>query len=556
MKTISIVVVSIIFGLLGLAGTTRGAGRCSTPEMRYVDASAKPGEKHTYAVITVNSVERKSEPSAKATRQKEPPAAEAPTSFEGEKTAWHDGFARYDFVMDEQTLAVTPIKVPEGEKFGVGDPAKGQRRCLVIVPKAAAPGNPWSWRGCYWDHEPQTEVELLKRGFHIAYISANATLKPGKEWDAWYAFLTEKHGLSKKPAFIGMSRGGEYAYTWAAAHPDKVSCIYADNPGGNRELLMKIGGLASNDVPLLHVCGSIDPILGKVSTAIEGIYQQLGGRISVMIKDGAGHHPHSLRDPTPIADFIVQSLQPADAVPPAFVGQKFTKSSYYSLSNSYRRFPTERTDVTCRGPLFTECYDRYEFALGGVEGSITVIAPKTAAAGNPWVYRAGFVERDAMVDLALLAKGFHIVVGPVPYNSDGPALQSWNAVYKDLTDHGLSKKPVMEGAGRAAGEVYAWAVENPEKVSCIYGENPVLRSHMSKTPPLDNLAPLAKAGVPLLHVCGSLDPALDDNTRVVEKRYKELGGRITVILKEGEGHYPLAPKDSLPIVEFILKTVH
>ena len=32
-----------------------------------------------------------------------------------------------------------------------------------------------------------------------------------------------------------MSRGGEYAYTWATTHPDKVSCIYADNPGGNCE---------------------------------------------------------------------------------------------------------------------------------------------------------------------------------------------------------------------------------------------------------------------------------------------------------------------------------
>ena len=54
-----------------------------------------------------------------------------------------------------------------------------------------------------------------------------------------------------------------------------------------------------------------------------------------------------------------------------------------------------------------------------------------------------------------------------------------------LTDHGLSRKPVMEGAGGAAGEAYAWAVENPDKVSCIYGENPVLRSHMSKKQPLD-----------------------------------------------------------------------
>jgi len=34
------------------------------PEMRYVDASAKAGETHTYSIITVNSVGLKSEPSA------------------------------------------------------------------------------------------------------------------------------------------------------------------------------------------------------------------------------------------------------------------------------------------------------------------------------------------------------------------------------------------------------------------------------------------------------------------------------------------------------------
>jgi pimeloyl-ACP methyl ester carboxylesterase len=507
------------------------------------------------SVIAVSGTDLTSEPSAKAQEQKGAQTSEAPAAFEGEKSVWRDGFTRFDFVMDEETLAITPFEAPEGEKFAVRDPAKGQRRCVVVAPNAAAAGNPWSWQGCYWDHEPQTEVELLKRGFHIAYISANATLRPGREWDAWYTFLTEKHALAQKPAFIGMSRGGEYAYTWAAAHPNKVSCIYADNTGGNRELLTKIGGLAGNDVPLLHVNGSIDPLLGKNSAAIESIYQSLGGRISVMIKDGAGHHPHSLRDPKPIADFIVQSFQPASSTPLAYLQGRITKSAYYSIANSYRSFPKEGTDITCRGPMFTECYDRYEFGLDGVEGFITIIVPMTAAAGKPWVYRAGVVERDAVVDLALLAKGFHIVVGPVPYNSDGPALRSWNAVYSHLTSHGFSTKPVMEGAGRAAGEVYAWAIENPDKVSCIYAENPVLRCHMSKTQPLDNLGPLARAGVPLLHVCGSLDPALSENTRVVEKRYKELGGQITVIVKEGEGHYPLPPKDLPPIVEFIIKKV-
>ena len=78
---------------------------------------------------------------------------------------------------------------------------------------------------------------------------------------------------------------------------------------------------------------------------------------------------------------------------------------------------------------------------------------------------------------------------------------------------------------------------------------------MSKTQPLDNLAPLANAGVHLLHVCGSLDPRLKSQTRVVEKRYRELGGWITIMIKEGEGHYPLAPKDLHPVVDIILKRV-
>jgi hypothetical protein len=51
---------------------------------------------------------------------------------------------------------------------------------------------------------------------------------------------------------------------------------------------------------------------------------------------------------------------------------------------------------------------------------------------------------------------------------------------------------------------------------------------------------------------GSLDPWLKDQTRVVEKRYKELGGKITVLVTEGEGHFPLSRKDPKPVVDFIL----
>src|SRR5205085_4446400 len=124
--------------------------------------------------------------------------------------------------------------------------------------------------------------------------------------------------------------------------------------------------------------------------------------------------------------------------PPSFVGAKFTRTSFYSHENSYRHFPKEGNYITCRGPWFTGCYDRYSFQVSGVEGAINVIVPNKTAPGKAWVFRADYVGAGAVVDLALLAEGYHIVTGPVPYNAAGPSLQSWNAGYKMLMDQGLS----------------------------------------------------------------------------------------------------------------------
>lgn len=477
-----------------------------------------------------------------------PAGAQPADELTGSKTSWH-GFERYDFLMDEKDLSIKPYDEEPGEKNGVGAAVPGQLRCIVVVPKKPAMGKPWSWQGYYFDHEPQAEIELLKRGFHIGFV----LIDTGPQWDAWYQFLTEKHGLSKKPSFVGMSRGGRNAFTWATTHPDKVSSLYVDNPAISRESLMKLDQMVARDIPLLHVCGSLDPILGGHTLPVESIYQQLGGRISVMIKDGAAHHPHSLRDPTLIADFVEQSLQPPNDVVPAYVPKTHSKTSFYGSENIYREVPQEGLYAYFRGPFFSAAYNRYEFRLEGIRGWISIIVPNQEVAGRPWVLRPDFVTRDAVVDLALLEKGFHIVVGPIPTDTNGPVLEQWNAVYQYLVEHGFSKRPVMEGWGGAAGDVYSWAISNPDKVSCIYGENPILRSNMSKSQPLDNLAPLAKAGVAILHVCGSADPFFKSQTQAAEQRYRELNGSMTVIAKEGEGHFPLAPKDRQPVVDFIVK---
>jgi pimeloyl-ACP methyl ester carboxylesterase len=551
-----------------------------------------------------------------------------PPGFTGPHTLWHENFFRYDYLMDTATLAITPytappgeslgikappkgegpgMKKPMGEGFGVQDPPPGFRRCIVVVPNHPAPGNPWSWRGCYWDHQPQTEIELLKRGFFVCYISANATLVPGREWDAFYNWLTREKGLSSKPAFIGMSRGGEYEYRWATTHPGEVSCIYADNPAIDRESLTLLGGLAANDVPLLHVCGSIDPLYWGSTLAVEGIYRAFGGRISVIVKEGFGHHPHSLHDATPIADFIGQSFREQRTPAPDFVKAVYTgpgaagatpgasgatpgassatpgassatpgaagaapepeppalpKTWYYSSLATNPKVPAEKPLLSERGPYFSGAYARYQLLIPGVDAFTTVIVPAKPAPGRPWVLRADYVLADDRITQGLLAKGWTIVTGAVPYNYDGPVPAQWNAIYTYLTGYGFAAKPVLMGRGGAVGEVTGWAIANPTKVACIYGEDPILESRLmlGGQSPLDTLAPLAKAGVPVLFVCGEESPvasrqsAADQSparqAQLAATRYRQAGGNAAVRLVKGQGHF-LPPEDTTDVLEFI-----
>ncbi len=144
---------------------------------------------------------------------------------------------------------------------------------------------------------------------------------------------------------------------------------------------------------------------------------------------------------------------------------------------------------------------------------------------------------------------------------------------------------MLEGFSRGGLFAFNWAAAHPT-VACIYADAPVCdfkswpggkgkgsgspgdwqnvlklyglteaEAMAYKLNPVDNLAPLAKAGVPLLHVVGDADDAvpLAENTAVVERRYKQLGGQITVIVKKGVGHHPHSLKDPTPIVDFILK---
>ena len=105
--------------------------------------------------------------------------------------------------------------------------------CFVVVPNDTAEGKPWVWRARFPSYHPEADRILLEKGFHIAHLNTAGMLGSTRSlelWDAFYELITDEHGLAAKPALEAVSRGALFTYRWAARHPDRVSCIYADTP--------------------------------------------------------------------------------------------------------------------------------------------------------------------------------------------------------------------------------------------------------------------------------------------------------------------------------------
>jgi dienelactone hydrolase len=241
-----------------------------------------------------------------------------------------------------------PLKYCNWNGFKIYKFVNGDANCIVVKPKKVATGKPWIWRARFFGHEPQTDIALLNKGFHVAYCDVANLLgapKAIKRWDNFYKFATKKLGLSKKVTLEGMSRGGLIIFNWAKANPEKVSCIYGDAPvcdykswpGGKgkgegaasvwkqcievygfkdeAEALMYKGNpidnaaaIAKAKIPVMIVYGKADNVVPDVENCLvfEKNFKAAGGEIIMIGKDRCGHHPHSLKDPTRIVDFIVK----------------------------------------------------------------------------------------------------------------------------------------------------------------------------------------------------------------------------------------------------------
>ena len=251
-------------------------------------------------------------------------------------------------VMASGTAAELTTKRSEWKGYERLDFAVDGRQCLLVLPKTPATGKPWVWRTEFFGHEPQGDIALLGKGFHVAYMDvSNMYGAPVAldHMDAFYACLTTQFGLAPKTVLEGFSRGGLFAFNWAARHPDRMNGLYGDapvldfkswpggkgkSPGspGDWARLQQVYGftteqqaldyklnpvdnlapLAKAKIPILSVCGETDKVvpIEENTRIVEQRYRELGGQITVIAKPFCDHHPHSLQDPTHIVNFVLR----------------------------------------------------------------------------------------------------------------------------------------------------------------------------------------------------------------------------------------------------------
>jgi pimeloyl-ACP methyl ester carboxylesterase len=185
----------------------------------------------------------------------------------------------------------------------------------------------------------------------------------------------------------------------------------------------------------------------------------------------------------------------------------------------------------------------------------------------PWVWYAPTLPKLPAVEETwmferFLENGIAIAGVDVGESYGSPAgREGFTALYRELTEkRGFSRKPCLLARSRGGLMHYNWAAEHPECVSGIAGIYPVgnlkswpglakacgaygmtaaeLETHLSQHNPLDRLAPLAMAGVPIFHIHGDSDDVvpLAENSEPMAKKYRELGGSMRLRVTPGQGH--------------------
>lgn len=205
-----------------------------------------------------------------------------------------------------------------------------------------------------------------------------------------------------------------------------------------------------------------------------------------------------------------------------------------------------------------------------IEGHTAFLIPALNAAAHPskpWVWYAPTLpglpakeERwmfERFLEAGIAVAG--IDVGESFGSPDGRA--AFTALHAEMTSgRGYAFKPILLGRSRGGLMTLAWAAENPDKVGGFAGIYPVcnvasypgvdkaagayhmtteqLQLRLAEHNPIDRLAGLAQARVPIFAIHGDVDTVvpLEANSGLVRQRYEALGGSMQLIVPRGQGH--------------------
>jgi len=216
-------------------------------------------------------------------------------------------------------------------------------------------------------------------------------------------------------------------------------------------------------------------------------------------------------------------------------------------------------------------FERRNFTVDG--HSAFVILPTEARKSMPWVwYAPTFVGKtqetstpnfaNEWISSRLLAQGIAVCGVDVGDSLGSAAGRAGFTRFYDyvVPTFGLATKAGLWAQSRGGLMLINWAVEHPGSVKCIGGTYPVcdLRSYpglkaaagaygvteeqlgasLAENNPIDRLAPLAAARVPIFCVHGDSDTVvpLDANSAELACRYAKLGGSIELKVAPGKGH--------------------
>lgn len=198
-----------------------------------------------------------------------------------------------------------------------------------------------------------------------------------------------------------------------------------------------------------------------------------------------------------------------------------------------------------------------------------IITPRavSGASDRPWVWYMPTLpglpsEEEGSLFKALSDAGVTVAGIDVGETYGSPAgREAFDAFYREMTEvRGYAPRPVLFARSRGGLMALSWGEQNPEKVAAIAGIYPVanlasypgvdqaadafsttpavLAESLSRYNPIDNITNLAKARVPIYIVHGDADEVvpLRDNSAILQHRYSDLGGPITLRIVPHQGH--------------------